>query len=143
MVAPIEAIARPLSSFGWRLFSLFRDPPSWAEFGSAVGVAAYGVSFFVSGKGPEAWPSLDLLTDALPNWWWAAASISGALAQFAGLYFGNRPVRFAAAALMLLWVPFMGCFVWPVFPYSPLLVGFSVQLATMNLLVVARHVRDW
>ncbi|WP_043834587.1 hypothetical protein [Muricoccus aerilatus] len=142
-MAPLMLIRRPLTTFGWRLFSLFRDPPSYAEFGSAVGVAAYGASFFVGGKGPEAWSSLELLTDALPDWWWAAATIAGALAQFIGLYLGNRFIRFAAAGLMLLWVAFMGCFVWPIYPYSPLLVGFSVQLAMMNLLVVARHVRDW
>lgn len=38
---------------------------------------------------------------------------------------------------------FIGDFVWPIYAYSPLLVGFSVQLAMMNLLVAARHVRDW
>lgn len=140
---PLPLLHRPFSAFGWRLFSLFRDPPSWAEFGSAVGVAAYGASFFIGGESPEAWASLDLLTDALPDWWWAAATIAGAVVQFAGLYLGIRTLRFAAAGLMLGWVAVLVCFVWPIFPFSPLLVGLSTQLATMNLLVVARHVRDW
>lgn len=137
------ALRRPLSFVGHRLMTLFRDPPTWAEFISALGVMAYGLSFIGNGKSPEDWHSLTLVTSLLPEWWWAAITICGALVQFAGLFLGNRFLRASAAFGMLIWVVFMARLVWPVYPWSPLLMLALATIGPANFLVVARHSRDW
>jgi hypothetical protein len=140
----VTGFTRGLSAVGHRLFALFRDPPSWAEFTSAVGITAYGLSFFLPwGRAPEDWHSLSLLTDLLPAWWWPAITMLGGLGQFTGLYLNQRFLRASAAAGAVLWTTFQMAMVWPIYPASPLLIQNGAMLILVNMLVVAHHSRDW
>lgn len=128
---------------GWRLSDIFRDEPSWAEFFSAVALGAYTLSMPLGGKGPEEWESLNLLTDILPGWWWVGFVGGGAAVQMLGLILNIRFIRACAAFGALNLVALIGVMVWPLFPYSPLLVGFVTAVGLPNFFVIARHARDW
>ena len=133
---------RTFSMLGHRLWEVFRDEPSWAEFSSAMAVLFYCGVIFGGGKSPEEIQSLDVLTDLLPGWWWPVISLFGAGCQMAGLLFNIRFLRAAAAFGMLIWIAFIVRMIWPVYPWAPLL-GLTMAWGVPNFFVVARHARDW
>jgi hypothetical protein len=134
--------ARTFTFLGVRLWRVFRDEPSWAEFSSATAALLYCGMIFLGGRAPEEIQSLDMLTNLLPGWWWPGVCLIGGLIQMTGLLLNIRFLRAAAAFGMLLWVAFIVRMIWPVYPWAPLL-GLAMAWAVPNFFVVARHARDW
>jgi len=139
----MSRLFRPLSFLRLRLLTIFRDEPSWAEFFSATAIFAFVVPSIISGKSPEAWSSMALLTDLLPGWWWVVIMALGASVQMTGLIFNSRFIRASAAFGAILLIVVLTMMVWPVFPFSPILCMASAAVGLPNLFVVARHARDW
>lgn len=134
---------------GRRFVELFLDPPSLAEFGAAVAVASYGASFFLPGA-PEVedWRSLGgiselLLKAGLSPDLWPGLTLLMAAGQITALLLGWRFGRAAAAVGMILWAVLMCRLVWPIYPYSPLLMMTTAHVVLVNVVLVARHARDW
>ncbi len=134
-------LENPLAFTRHRVAVIFREDSAWAEFSSGVAVLVFGL-FLLLGKGPEEYLSLELATDLFPGHTIAFVTFAGGLAQILGLFFNLRFVRASAAMGVVLWLGSLSFLVWPIFPFSPFL-GATVAWCFPNLLVVARHARDW
>lgn len=124
-----------------RLAAIFREDSAWAEFSSGFAMAMFGLFLFL-GKGPEDYQSLDLMTDVFPGHWIAAISLAGGIWQVIGLFFRIRFVRASSAMGVVLWLGALSFLVWPIFPFSPF-VAATAAWTFPNLLLVAKHARDW
>ncbi|MBR0649496.1 hypothetical protein GXW78_07485 [Roseomonas terrae] len=140
-VSAREFLRHPLAFTLHRLAAIFREDSAWAEFSSAVGMLAFG-SCLLLGRGAEDYRSFDLMTEILPGHGVAVFTVAGGLVQLFGLFFRIRFLRAIAAMGVVMWLGSLSFLVWPIFPWSPFLAA-TAAWTFPNLLVVAKHARDW
>ena len=125
-----------------RLVSIFLETPSWAELSSALAILSYVTSMILSGKEPEEFETLAMLTRLLPDWWWPGVTVIFAVAQLAGVLLENRFLRMASDFCIILWLCFLTAMVSSVFGWSPTM-SLGAAWVLPNVFAVARHARDW
>lgn len=138
----VNTLARPFFFLGRRLLSIFREPPSWAEFFSASILILYGVYMIADGRPPEHWRTLDMLTDVFPGWWWAGMALFVGGLQMFGLLYQWKPLRIGSAVGVVLWLSLLVCFSWTSVPGTPLVI-FAAGWILPNAFAMVRHFHEW